>query len=887
MNEMQKGRSSKTQPGCMGRMVKLFDMDGSTPGNKLLTDKPHNNGYSLRSCPADLIMPSEEGKPILSQSGKTSGRRPMKMHLDHELSKEVESRHTAPNLVARLMGLDTLPKRQVDGSSKRKEDCGSTMMGLEKALPSWPHEPELLGKAVPCEDEQYPEDFTSYAHHQQTIIEDEKEVDIVGQKQKHVEARHLVANQSVDGSEESEGIEEILKSNKDLFLEFLQQPNSLFAQHLSEMSTCPPSGTKRITVLKPSKTADNHSFPGKKTEKWVTKPIQVTQTNVWNKTNFGGLPVSSNWKADDDPQPTRIVVLKPSLEKASHNRDEYTSPSLSPRTTHGENCFMGGVEPDAQQSRNMAKEITNIIRENLGSLQMYDSFFSSVLSSGYNGDESSPEKSENEYAAGSDSEAMSPTSRVSWGYIDQFASCSSSVSHVPRARESSICREAKKRLSRRWKAMELNGNTQEQRHVRSHSSNTLREMLALSESKKWIRSPDNNGEEPKGSGASKEDETAYYSPRNLMRSKSVPLSADRNYEWVNDGKLHPEVTKSPNEKELLKTSNLKSLVTSLLFSRFKKPDKDNSDTALHKDGSSATSIRHIGEIADGTGSHEVGLSVTKPVMNGNLMENQDQPSPISVLEPLFADDDSRSADSSGLLSTEHPVIMTSASKTNSPMLGKSPPIESVARTLCWNNYACVESASACPFNFSLVCSGPEEEQDWCILVQALLSTVVLSNDIPSDSCMDWWHAPLDPLLRDKFANETNHFMHEAKRRRWRSNRKLIFDSVNEALKEIAHPELEANIKNSTRHPETGLPILVDQVWATMSQWISEKARCACSDDGEDISPNLVVERVVRREVAGKTWVDGTCTEVNRVGNAIEQKLIDELLEETVLQLTAR
>lgn len=44
-----------------------------------------------------------------------------------------------------------------------------------------------------------------------------------------------------------------------------------------------------------------------------------------------------------------------------------------------------------------------------------------------------------------------------------------------------------------------------------------------------------------------------------------------------------------------------------------------------------------------------GLSVTKPVVPGNMNENQDQPSPISVLEPPFEEDDSTILEASGLI----------------------------------------------------------------------------------------------------------------------------------------------------------------------------------------------------------------------------------------------
>jgi len=34
----------KPFPGCLGRMVNLFDLTGGVNGNKLLTDRPHRDG---------------------------------------------------------------------------------------------------------------------------------------------------------------------------------------------------------------------------------------------------------------------------------------------------------------------------------------------------------------------------------------------------------------------------------------------------------------------------------------------------------------------------------------------------------------------------------------------------------------------------------------------------------------------------------------------------------------------------------------------------------------------------------------------------------------------------------------------------------------------------
>ena len=43
---------------------------------------------------------------------------------------------------------------------------------------------------------------------------------------------------------------------------------------------------------------------------------------------------------------------------------------------------------------------------------------------------------------------------------------------------------------------------------------------------------------------------------------------------------------------------------------------------------------------------QAGLSLAKPAVSGNVSENQDQPSPISVLEPLYEEDDNIKAESS-------------------------------------------------------------------------------------------------------------------------------------------------------------------------------------------------------------------------------------------------
>lgn len=47
MNGFQNGKNQNTEspfPGCLGRMVNLFDLSAGMTGNRLLTDRPHRDG---------------------------------------------------------------------------------------------------------------------------------------------------------------------------------------------------------------------------------------------------------------------------------------------------------------------------------------------------------------------------------------------------------------------------------------------------------------------------------------------------------------------------------------------------------------------------------------------------------------------------------------------------------------------------------------------------------------------------------------------------------------------------------------------------------------------------------------------------------------------------
>ncbi|KAK6940578.1 protein of unknown function DUF3741 [Dillenia turbinata] len=973
----------KPFPGCLGRMVNLFDLSSGVPSNRLLSDKPHRDGSPLSRSRSNISrMPSPvadqmEDKLIVSELRMTSSNRkssgtPMKMLIAQEMSKEIESKHNPPSVVAKLMGLDALPRQPDLTVAPRRQSKGNSRNTLTHSripMEYWQHEDGFLDKQMQqeihlyqdkdeCKDVyeiwQQPQKSgyvrdTSPQRRRHNGNQNEKKMALV--RQKFIEAKRLATDEKLRQSKEFQDALEVLSTNKDLFLKFLQEPNSLFSQQLCDLPSIARSPeTKRITVLRPSKMVDSDRFSasGKTNEKQIKKQALGSQANGLDKSNFEYHPSYTNSNANNNPtQPTRIVVLKPSPGKSHDPRAVAFPPSSSPRVFHGDNIYREPEDEEAQESREVAKEITRQMQENLTNHCRDETLLSSVFSNGYIGDESSFNKSENEYAMGNlcDSEVVTPTSRHSWDYLNRFGSpnSSSSFSRASYSPESSVCREAKKRLSERWAMTALNGSASDQRHVR-RSSSTLGEMLALSDVKKPLRLEGDNIKEqdPQGSASCltsvvNKDERMNGSPRDLLRSKSVPVSSTEYGARLNIDASDPEVGKSPAPKELTKErstkSSFKGKVSSLFFSRNKKSSKEKSSAVRSKDGSQSTDAdadshgkvrENVTQCDNATGhevgvshspqelpsktfsldsvgvgsnegiiSHEAGLSVTKPP--GNTGENQDQPSPVSVLDPPFEEDDSTTPEFSGNAKLIQQGKQLHMHPVKSNLIDKSPPIGSIARTQSWDDF-CSQTTTQYPLSSPLASNGiEEEEKELLFFIQTLLSAAGLESGVQSDMFITRWHSPespLDPLLREKYTDlNDKEFLHEAKRRQWRSKRKLVYDCVNAALVDIMGHVSEPNLWVTPgggvkkRLTDVAPREMADRVWAQMKEWFSGEVKCVAGEGGD--SNSLVVERVVRKEVVGKGWVGHMRLEVDNLGKEIEGKLLEELVVETLVELTGR
>ncbi|CAN8326343.1 unnamed protein product [Cochlearia groenlandica] len=915
MNEPRGRKVQKIEtpvPGCLGRMVNLFDLGTAVSGNKMLTDKPHSDVSSLSRSLSDVTrMPSpsykghSEAELFMSDlrrsaSNKVSGT-PMKKLIAREMSKEVEPKQSPTNVVAKLMGLETLPQMHRETATQRSKSRSNSPSPMNHPVTSMDKEVQKY-QDLSREFKDVYETWQSPQKVSRSRDSSPRKGRYDGSmteklvRQKFEEAKRLVTDDNLHQSQEFQDALEVLSTNKDLFVKLLQESNS-FSQHLSDFQPVPPhSEAKRITVLRPSKAVETEKFVVQGRNK---KLASSSQESGWGNRGLGYSSSYVNRGTEEHPvQPTRIVVLKPSLGKSLDIKVVSSSPSSSMGLPSG-GYFdeAGDVE-----SREAAKEITRQVRENLMGHRRNETQCSSVLSNGYIGDDSSFNKSDNEDPVGnlSDSEIMSPASRQSWDCPNRYESpfSPSSFSRASFSPESLVCREAKKRLSERWALMSIPGRIQPQKHV-PRTSSTLGEMLSLSETKLTTGSYEENIEVVPDTRVStscitsdlSQVEMASDSLNILARSKSVP-----------DVRLNGETSvlgssKAQATQELTETGSLKSSwkVSNLFFFKNKKSIKEKRDVSQYKGMSQLatppsttlpekTSEDHLFPrdclSLDASQQQSIILSedeltTPKPLAAGKTSENRDQPSPVSVLFPPFEEEGVSTPECSG--STKLWTTQGDEISLKSSLIDKSPPIGSIARVLSWEDDSCTD-------NISKPAMGVHEDEYWYLFIETILTAAGFSKGctVHHDPLISQWllpNSPLDPSLRDKYADPDNNnkeFIHEGKHRQHRSTRKLIFDRINSIVSDTTTTAHTCNV--SPRFD------LVEHVLSQIKDWVSDKP--GKLDSVEDMDTNSsAAESLVKEEIVGKTWTHSLQVEVDDFGIEIERTLLQELVEEAVIDLT--
>lgn len=289
-------------------------------------------------------------------------------------------------------------------------------------------------------------------------------------------------------------------------------------------------------------------------------------------------------------------------------------------------------------------------------------------------------------------------------------------------------------------------------------------------------------------------------------------------------------------------------------------------------------------------------SLGVPGIFGDL---QDEPSPVSVLDGPFICDNNRR-----LLYSSENFITSSPRKPETPShqtfsrlaqdglitngiylhicaeaLSRSPLIGSFSRSLSWEDPP-LEVMSPNSLRLSRLFSKADEDLDSLTFIQKL----VHSRGTGRESCI--LADPLDPSLLEKISDYEEDGIKFGKRR---PKQRLLFDAVNEALIELASmAELAAypwGRSCSSEHGDckngSSSNSAAEEIWRVIRNWsILEKY-----PPGEAIERNLLLEMILKREVAEAASADTTRLETFDLNTTVCAMVLDGLVEETVVDLT--
>ncbi|KAL8140687.1 hypothetical protein V2J09_006708 [Rumex salicifolius] len=453
---------------------KLIATDGPYRGSNHTTRHKCPKLESVsRSCDCDMITDKHRNA---FESGQRTSKRPdgtsMKSLLADEISKETVYAKRAPGVIAKLMGLDGMPsqqssykqpKRSSDGFHQKTVSAGSLQHQQACNNQSCKKIARERYKDV-YEVREFSRDQTDGCISQIPPTMTHAEADMTIIRQKSRDAKRLSTVEKLHDSKEIHSEPKLSDPNNYLFQKFLREPDSLLAKHLHNLHASQESHCKHVRNLKEKNILSSNLNGIGHTHIKASNKIDYSfshefQAGLHHQVSRKGrkasdLDRSAPFRAEANELAsdarTNIVLLKPNIE-VSRKSAKFSASScssgelLSDGDTHNSdgNKMLPTLDISSRKSREskeLAKEITRQMRKKLG-----ETSFNMSLSEfrGYSADESSHELSGNDSSYESYTTLLS--SRTS-GRPSFHRKSSAS-----RYAESSVSKEAKKRLSERWK----------------------------------------------------------------------------------------------------------------------------------------------------------------------------------------------------------------------------------------------------------------------------------------------------------------------------------------------------------------------------------------------------------------------------------------------------
>ncbi|XP_050212634.1 uncharacterized protein LOC126664328 [Mercurialis annua] len=854
------------------------------------------------------------------RSSKQATGTPIKKLLAEEMSRDAEFKKKSPGVIARLMGFDGLPPHQLSHKQPKSSSHNYVQRAAisEKSQKSSTSCSRRSSRKSSKEEQEFKDVFevldtgkmemnSSSRRVTGSRIHSEAEMAFV--KKKFLDVGRLSTEGSFHDSREFHVAVDDLESNNDLLLKYLEQPNSLFTKHLHDLRATPTSPhCGRVSVMKSSREPERegNGLGYNRDTETAWKNFRKNHSDPLGQPycKYAVEDQLKSQKNESSVTPTRIVVLKPNFGKSQNASAELSSINGEAKTCGNDRFQNDALLPryKSRESREIAKEITRQMRSSLedGSLKFSTSGFR-----GYAGDESSSNRSDNESA--NELDVPAAISRNASGRINRYRPSPS------RSAESSVSREARKRLSERWKITHRSFDMGVGRN-----SSTLGEMLATPDiegrpAEKYI-----GHDRPAGwvepLGICSRDGWKDEHVRTLSRSKSVPASFTNNGSprtgmrretRYNDSYLLKEVTQKPriksvksnfNQREASSSRKSRSHIRRSHF--FEDSWSDCSSLSPQKNIREVSTQHHLVSkpsdivltdanlisetVVDSTTDREIvgdPSSGEPDVLSSQELSNAaheegsvpvqhsaavleslesskeaEQPSPVSVLETPFPDDISSSSECFESLSADLQGLRMQLQLLK---------LESEAYEEGTMLISSDEEVEEGFLGFYEEEGKVEESREFSYVVDVLLESGI--SDADPDTFMASCHSseyPVNSLVFE--ALEKKHLSLNS----WpRSERKLLFDRVNSALQGVyqqladPHPWVMPTRAMVPKWSNLGLKDGIRKLLANQDKQTTKV----------EVENDLVTD---------SEWLESK-GDIDAVGRDIERLLIEELLKEIV------
>ncbi|CAA7046253.1 unnamed protein product [Microthlaspi erraticum] len=892
--------------------------------------KPSRSSSEFSSCHCESLSENKLQQDFANQSTGV----PMKSLLAQEMSKQKESKKRSPSIIARLMGLDVLPPQSSSSSHRQQqhttvENLQGKSGGGHKSIRRSSKSEQKFKDVFEVLDAKKAAESNRNLYHQGKVnaAANLTQAELAFIRQKFMEAKRLSTDEKLRHSKEFNDALEALDTNKDLLLKFLQHPDSLFTKHLHDLQSTPHK-LHHGQAKSPNSQRHVDSLKSQKVDKDMLRKSH--QHGGGSHTRHGSydtidLPNEELGKRSE-LQPTKIVVLKPNLGEPRYAGRTFASPSSSsdefradrrlPCTTsnhHGRQKSNEDIRLSRQSSRDSGEFSKIMSRQRKASCGNGNGKAMSLDTSrlrGYAGDESSSGSD-----SASESELVPVTSRTRTAF---HRNNNYHRSFPSKSATSSVSREAKRRLSERWKLTH-----KYEQEIEISRSGTLAEMLATSDREarpasfnglvfeegisKRVESSVQWSESPEPVGISSRDGWKGSCSRSFSKSKTIMnqestfgytivlpkelisrdglVKGSSSHQWESQsflsGKSRPASHKSHSSYNSSPEVNISPRLTKFLYmndgiqkeklspskarcSFSVDADSETEDSSASEDiktamSSEAPDLSTVTSLTD----PDISRMPTEDVNHSSVPEPQsresakegEQPSPVSVLE-AFDDDD----DDDDVSSSSECFESVSADLQGLRMQLQLLKLESAAHNesgmLVSSDEETDQEESSTITDEAMITQELGEE-DWKSLY--LVDLLANSRFGDSDHTTIMATTPVDPSLFDDLEKK-----YSSLKTSTRLERKFLFDQISreliQMLKQLSNPH--PWVKPTRVCPKWD----TNKIEETLRDLVTRKEEKASKDDVEE------------KELQWLSLED----DIEMIGRDIEEMLTDELIAELVV-----